>query len=397
MCLLNKKNFSLSIFLSLMILSSNTLYSYQDKGTELYRSGDFKAAYREWRKLHIQNRNSTAQYNIGILYYYGRGFEKDYQTALLWFNRSAKQGHINSHFYIGEIYKNGGYGVKSNNLSAKYWFEEGSKLGSYRASKALADLYIIDAVSESDREIALDLYILSREQGNPDNLTREISSISSNLNTFNGNASDESKSKDIDEIKESIDQINSKLGNLNYDDEDENESYILLEYLKQKLAELSYDQEQALNQINSKLVKVDTFETELENINELFQQVDLVRQSLDDTNTTVKEIDAIIDRLQNESLTSIKNILSLGDAVTRNVEQIQTLRLELDEYDRINAKESPNIILIILLLLISVAIIYFAFFVQRNNKAERRIELSEDDIKSKRKLLREKAKKEYDL
>ena len=104
MCLLNKKNFSLSIFLSLMILSSNTLHSYQDKnsqtifinlnankGTELYRSGDFKAAYREWRKLHIQSRNSTAQYNIGILYYYGQGFEKDYQTALLWFNRSAKK------------------------------------------------------------------------------------------------------------------------------------------------------------------------------------------------------------------------------------------------------------------------------------------------------------------
>ncbi|PKK69313.1 hypothetical protein RhiirC2_781142, partial [Rhizophagus irregularis] len=36
---------------------------------------------------------SLAQYNLGLMYEYGKGIEKDINQAIYWYEKSAKQGY----------------------------------------------------------------------------------------------------------------------------------------------------------------------------------------------------------------------------------------------------------------------------------------------------------------
>ena len=48
-----------------------------------------------------------AQYNLGVLYHTGKGVDKDYAQAALWYRKAAEQGNGKAQFYLGNLYQSG--------------------------------------------------------------------------------------------------------------------------------------------------------------------------------------------------------------------------------------------------------------------------------------------------
>ena len=61
-----------------------------DEGVVAYDRGDFATANREWRPLAKQGM-AEAQYNLGVMYSYGRGVPQDYVQAHMWYNIAASR------------------------------------------------------------------------------------------------------------------------------------------------------------------------------------------------------------------------------------------------------------------------------------------------------------------
>ena len=67
--------------------------------------------------------DATAQFELGVLYYYGQGVAQDYGQAAAWWKKAAAQGHAQAQFNLGVLYGNG-QGVPKNNAKARAWWEK---------------------------------------------------------------------------------------------------------------------------------------------------------------------------------------------------------------------------------------------------------------------------------
>ena len=61
------------------------------RGTSAYKSGNFTLALNHWIPL-ARNGNGKAQYNVGRMYYFGDGVNKDPIEAYKWFVLAARRG-----------------------------------------------------------------------------------------------------------------------------------------------------------------------------------------------------------------------------------------------------------------------------------------------------------------
>lgn len=57
-----------------------------------YDKGDYVTALVLWRPL-ADNGNTTAQFNLGIMFSNGQGVAQDYTVAAVWFRKAADQGN----------------------------------------------------------------------------------------------------------------------------------------------------------------------------------------------------------------------------------------------------------------------------------------------------------------
>ena len=64
---------------------------------------------------------AKAQYNLGAMYYNGRGVRQDYAEAVRWYRKAAEQGVAKAQYNLGAMYYNGD-GVRRNFHLSKEWF-----------------------------------------------------------------------------------------------------------------------------------------------------------------------------------------------------------------------------------------------------------------------------------
>ena len=64
-----------------------------------------------------------AQYNLGVMYYEGRGVAQNYQQALSWYQKAANQGVAGAQYNLGLIYATG-QGVAQDFQQAKAWWQK---------------------------------------------------------------------------------------------------------------------------------------------------------------------------------------------------------------------------------------------------------------------------------
>jgi TPR repeat protein len=104
-----------------------------------YQHGDYAAAKRLLRLLAEQG-DAIAQFNLGGMYYFGRGVPQDYAEALAWYRKGAEQGDADSQSRLGAMYHQG-QGVPQDYGKALVWFRKAAEQGQAVAQSSLGELY----------------------------------------------------------------------------------------------------------------------------------------------------------------------------------------------------------------------------------------------------------------
>ena len=111
-----------TLLLTLLLSTSliGTTYADHLDGLDAYKKGgDYNTAFKEIQPLADQG-DAIAQYNLGVMYDYGKGVLKDYQQAAKWYRKAADQGNALAQFSLGRMYAYG-EGVLKDLTKAKYW------------------------------------------------------------------------------------------------------------------------------------------------------------------------------------------------------------------------------------------------------------------------------------
>lgn len=80
-----------------------------------------------------------AQYNLGTMYYEGKGIEQSDEKAFYWWLKAAEQGHMNAQFQVAFAYYCAD-GVQESLESALEWWEKAAAQGHKPSKNYLENL-----------------------------------------------------------------------------------------------------------------------------------------------------------------------------------------------------------------------------------------------------------------
>ena len=118
-----------------------------DAASAAYQKGNYATALRLLRPLADQG-SAPAQFNLGIMYYHGRGVRQNDPEAAKWFHLAADQGDAPAQFNLGVMYSEG-QGVPQDYAEAVKWYRLAANQGHAQAQYNLGLWYTSggDAVS----------------------------------------------------------------------------------------------------------------------------------------------------------------------------------------------------------------------------------------------------------
>ncbi len=107
-----------------------------DTGLQSYYRMSFSKALATWRPL-AEDGHAKAQYQLGVMYYYGEGVPQNYDRAAEWYGKAAEGGDADAQFNLGLMYAHG-IGVEQDFVSAHVWFNLAASVYSRRARETWA-------------------------------------------------------------------------------------------------------------------------------------------------------------------------------------------------------------------------------------------------------------------
>ncbi len=93
----------------LLSLSVTVQAGPHEDAYEATQRGDFETAYKIFKPLAEQG-DADAQFNLGMMYDYGKSVPHDYGEALKWYRKSAVQGDARAQNNLGSL---GAFGVRA--------------------------------------------------------------------------------------------------------------------------------------------------------------------------------------------------------------------------------------------------------------------------------------------
>ena len=109
------------LFLSLFCLTISACASGKS-GMEAQNEdfARFEEPTKELRKL-AQGGDASAQNELGLLYYEGKGVPQNHRKAKEWFDKAVEQGHTGAQVNLGTLYLRG-EGAPQSSQMALFWF-----------------------------------------------------------------------------------------------------------------------------------------------------------------------------------------------------------------------------------------------------------------------------------
>ena len=135
-------------------------------GMKAFKSGDYKAAYNEWKPL-ADKGDANAQCNLGIMFRNGLGVDKDAAEAFHLFQASADKGNAQAQYQLAQMYAKG-WGVPQNYSSALLWTQKSAAAGDPDGENRMGWLYDEGYGVQKDAKQAAYFYRLAAEKGNAD-------------------------------------------------------------------------------------------------------------------------------------------------------------------------------------------------------------------------------------
>ena len=99
----------------------------------------WKVPIKKVRKAADQ-RDSEAQFNLGLRYAWGIGVPQDDRKAAKWYRKAAEQEHAGAQVNLGFLYSNG-EGVPEDDREAVKWYRKAAEQGHAGAQVNLGFLY----------------------------------------------------------------------------------------------------------------------------------------------------------------------------------------------------------------------------------------------------------------
>jgi TPR repeat protein len=109
------------------------------EGASAYNARNYALALKEVTPL-AKAGNADAQHLLGLMYYMGRGVQRDYKQAFAWHYKAAQQGKADAQYVIGAMYYTGN-AVPQDHQLAVQWFRKAAEQGHPDAQHALGLMY----------------------------------------------------------------------------------------------------------------------------------------------------------------------------------------------------------------------------------------------------------------
>jgi len=134
-----------------------------DEGLSALSKGNYSAAAKELRPL-AERGNAEAQYRIGLMHEFGRGYPVDKAQAVAWLRKAAAQDHAAAQQELGVIYATGD-GVAKNDAEAVSWFRKSATQGNAAAQYNLGLMIAKGAGVRNDDAEAIAWFRKAATQG----------------------------------------------------------------------------------------------------------------------------------------------------------------------------------------------------------------------------------------
>ena len=109
------------------------------EGASAYNARNYALALKEITPL-AKAGNADAEHLLGLMYYMGRGVQRDYKQAFAWHYKAAQQGKADAQYVIGAMYYTGN-AVPQDEKLAVQWFRKAAEQGHADAQYALGLMY----------------------------------------------------------------------------------------------------------------------------------------------------------------------------------------------------------------------------------------------------------------
>lgn len=123
----------------LFTLTGPVLAQDYDTGIAALKSGEFAIADRELRPL-AEAGHGKAQYQLALMYEYGRGYAKSDANAVIWYRKAAARNISAAQYRLGVLHDNG-WGVVRDYVRAVYWYKKAAMAEHGFAQHDLAFMY----------------------------------------------------------------------------------------------------------------------------------------------------------------------------------------------------------------------------------------------------------------
>ena len=133
------------------------------EGLDALRRNDFATAAKELRPV-AERGDAEAQYRIGLMYEYGKGYPQDKAQGIVWFRKAADQNHASAQTELAIIYATGD-GVKQDDAQAFAWFQKAAPQGNMTAQYNLGLLYAKGQGTKVDNAQAIEWWRKAAAQG----------------------------------------------------------------------------------------------------------------------------------------------------------------------------------------------------------------------------------------
>jgi TPR repeat protein len=119
---------AIAIAIALVLGSAATpAHADYQSGVLAYEAGRYDDALAEFLSL-TEAGDAAAEFMVGVMYFYGRGVERNDSSAAVWFYKSARKGNANAQLAFGSLHIRG-TGVRRDLVEAYMWLTLAAESG----------------------------------------------------------------------------------------------------------------------------------------------------------------------------------------------------------------------------------------------------------------------------
>lgn len=149
--------------LSLFLLSGSLQAQDYNAGVASLQAGDFATADQQLRPL-AENGHVRAQYQLGQMHEYGRGYPQSDRSAIAWYRKAAAQNLADAQYRLGVLHENG-WGADRDAVQAVHWYTKAAMGEHSFAQHDLAFMYFAGKGVRKDAVMAYMWLKIAVEQG----------------------------------------------------------------------------------------------------------------------------------------------------------------------------------------------------------------------------------------